>query len=151
MSIKSQTVCTIVLSFFIIIGAGHGIACIGLLEIGGLFNFFSFSDEHLSLLPTGSYDESLGAAALFALIGHIILTVSILIKENNKSRLKIIGIIFVWISFYYIAHNLFKDGLSLMGFLFGLPFLISSSILFYRVIRKKNRIGNYVWWNRKYR
>ena len=139
MSIKVQTIWTIVLSFFIIIGAGHGVACIGLLEIFGLSNFYSIGDEQLSLLPTGSYEESIGAAALFALIGHIILIISIFIKGNNKFLLKIIGIIFLWISFYYLVHNLFTDSLALMGFLFGLPFLICSLVLFYRLTRQRKQ------------
>jgi hypothetical protein len=140
MNIKIQTIWTIVLSFFIIIGAGHGVACIGLLEIFGLSDFYSIGDEPLSLLPAGSYEESLGAAALFALIGHIILIVSFFLKEKNKFFLGISGIIFLWISFYYLVHYLFTDSLALMGFLFGLPFLICSVILFYRLTRQRKQV-----------
>src|SRR5207253_6697870 len=139
MSIKVQTIWIIVLSFFIIIGLGHGIACIGLFEIFGLTNFYKAGGENISFLLTGSYEESLGAAALLALIGHVILIVSFFIKENKKFRLIIPGIVFLWISFYYLSHNLFADAGSLLGFLFGLPFLICSSILFYRLLKQRKQ------------
>jgi hypothetical protein len=140
MSIKAQTIWIIVLSFFIIIGAGHGIACIGLFEIFGLQYLFGIISGEQSLLPTASYEASLGAAGLFALIGHIILTISFFIKENKRLRLTIIGIIFLWTSFYYLAHNLFDDPVSLLSFLFGLPFLICSLILFYRLIKQQKQM-----------
>jgi hypothetical protein len=135
---KRLTIWTIVLSFLIIIGAGHRIACIGLLEIVGLFNKFNIGTEDFSFSLTASYDKSLSVVALFALVGHILLIISILTK-NNKQLFwtKIIGLLFLWTSFYYLIHNIFGDELSQIGFFTGLPFFIVSVILAFKVVQQK--------------
>ena len=135
---KRLTIWTIVLSFLIIIGAGHGIACVGLLEIVGLFHKFNIGTEVFSFSLTASYDKSLSVVALFALVGHILLIISILIK-NNKQLFwtQTIGLLFLWTSFYYLTHNIFNDELSQIGFFTGLPFFIVSVILAFKVVRQK--------------
>ena len=135
---KPLTIWTIVLSFLIIIGAGHGIACVGLLEIIGLFHKFNIGTEDFSFSLTASYDKSLSVVALYALVGHILLIISILTK-NNKHLFwtQIIGLIFLWTSFYYLTHNIFNDELSQIGFFTGLPFFIVSVILAFKVVRQK--------------
>lgn len=135
---KRLTIWTILLSFFIIIGAGHGIACVGFLEIVGLFHKFNLGTENFSLSLAASYDKSLSAVALFALVGHVFLIVSILTK--NYKRLfwtKIIGLLFLWTSFYYLTHNSFSDDLSQIGFVTGFPFFIVSIILAFKVVKQK--------------
>lgn len=138
MNFKRLTIWTIVLSFFIIIGAGHGIACVGFLEIVGLFHKFNLGTENFSLSLAASYDKSLSAVALFALVGHVFLIVSILTK--NYKRLfptKIIGLLFLWTSFYYLTHNSFSNDLSQIGFVTGIPFFIVSIILALKVVKQK--------------
>jgi hypothetical protein len=135
---KRLTIWTIVLNFFIIIGAGHGIACVGLLEIVGLFHKFNIGTEDFSLSLTATYDKSLSTVALFALVGHIFLIVSILTKNIKQIFwTQIIGLFFVWASFYFLTHNYFIDDLSQIGFFTGLPFLIVSTILAYKVMKQK--------------
>ena len=80
---KRLTIWTIVLSFLIIIGAGHGIAFIGLLEIVGLFYKFRIGTENLSFSLTASYNKSLSVAALFTLVGHLFLITSIITKNST--------------------------------------------------------------------
>ena len=136
---KELTVWIIILNFFIMIGAGHGIAPIGLFEISGILQGFGINTEYFSLSLTASYDKSISAAALFSLIGQLSLTFSISIK--NRKRIfwfKILGLFFLWTGFYYISHNLSTDNASELGFIFGIPFLICSVILFYKVILNKN-------------
>jgi hypothetical protein len=135
---KRLTIWTIVLNFFIIIGAGHGIACVGLLELVGLFHKFNIGTEDFSLSLTVTYDKSLLTAALFALVGHLFLVASILTKNIKRIFwIQIIGLFFVWASFYYLIHNYFIDNLSQIGFFTGLPFLIVSIILAYKVMKQK--------------
>ena len=135
---KRLTIWTIVLSFFIIIGAGHGIACVGLLEIVGLFHKFNIGTEDFSLSLTASYDKSLSSVALFALIGHIFLIVSILTKNIKQIFwTKTIGLFFLWASFYYLTHNISNDDLSQIGFVTGLPFFIVSIVLAFKVAKQK--------------
>ena len=134
---KRLTIWTIILSSLIIIGAGHGIGCIGLLEIVGFFNKFDIGTEDFSLSLRASYDKSLPTVALFALVGHILLLISILTKSYKKLVwTKVVGLIFLWTSFYYLTHNYFSDDLSHMGFITGIPFLIGSIILAYKVVRQ---------------
>jgi hypothetical protein len=138
---KGLTIWTIVLSFFIIIGAGHGIGCIGLIEIAAIVSPFTKSNiwtDKFSLSLTADYDNSLLASALFTLIGHILLIVSLLVK-NVKIRFwtKVSGLLSLWLSFYYLTHNLLHDGLSQFSFVTGLPFLIGSLLLAYGIVRQK--------------
>jgi hypothetical protein len=137
---KRLTIWTIILSFLIIVGAGHGIACVGLLEIVGLFHKFNIGTDDFSLSLTASYDKSLLSVALFALAGHIFLIVSIL-KKNIKQIIwtKIVGLFFLWTSFYYLTHNIFNDGLSQISFVTGLPFFIVSIMLTFKVAKQKHQ------------
>ena len=137
------TIWTIVLSFFIIIGAGHGIACVGLLEIVGLLHKFNIGTEDFSLSPTASYDKSLPAVGLFALVGHTFLIISILSKRSKSILwIKITGLIFLWTSFYYLTHNSFNDSLSQIGFVTGLPFFIVSITLAFKITRQEFQLGD---------
>lgn len=137
-SFKRLTIWTIVLSFFIIIGAGHGIACVGLFEIVGLFHKFNIGTEDFSLSLTASYDKSLSAVALFALLGHILLIASILTKSNEQTFwTKLVGLLLLWLSFCYLTHNSFSDDLSEIGFVTGLPFLIISLMLAFKLVKQK--------------
>jgi len=139
MNLKRLAILTIVLHFFIIVGFAHGIACIGLLEIFGIPTFFGMGAEDFSFSLIAEYEKSLGASALFALVGHIILITSMYIKSNNKKyRTRITGVVFLLVSFYYVAHNLFTDDAALIGFFSGLPFAICSVILLYRLKKEKS-------------
>jgi len=135
---KRLTIWTIVLSFLIIIGAGHGIACVGLLEIIGLLHKFNIGTGDFPVSFTASYDKSLSATALFALFGHILLIVSIAGKSyRTMFWTKVFGLIFLWLSFFCLTHNIFNDDSSQIGFMTGLPFLIVSILLAYKILRRK--------------
>lgn len=136
---RTLTIWTIALSSLIIIGAGHGIACVGLLEIAGLFYKFGIGTENFSLSPMASYDNSLGAVAIFSLVGHISLVISIVTKKySTMFRAKIVGLIFLWISFYYLTHSVFYDSLALLSLVTGIPFLVNSLILIRNIARQKS-------------
>jgi hypothetical protein len=137
---KRQTFWTIGLSFFIIIGVGHGIICLGLLAIVGLFYGFNINTEDFSLSLLASYDKSLMAAALFALAGHILLILSLVTKiSKTYFWTKITGLLLLWVSFYYLTHNLQVDTAAQMSFVTGLPFLIVSIVLAYNITRQKTQ------------
>ena len=57
------TIWTIVADSLILIGMGHGIAPIGLIELPALYNVFN----KFSLPPTSTYEHSIFAAAIFYL------------------------------------------------------------------------------------
>jgi hypothetical protein len=127
--ITKLTIWTIVLSFFILIGAGHGIAFIGLFEIAGLSHKFNIGTERFSFLPT-SYIQSLPVAALFALIGHICLFIPI-IARKTKTNLPIYfaGLMFLWISYCYMSLNFNNDNTSQISIVSGMAFIVISVIL----------------------
>lgn len=50
---------------------------------------------------------------------------------------KVFGLIFLWLSFFYLTHNIFNDDLSQIGFTTGLPFLIVSILLAYKILRQE--------------
>ena len=136
---RTLTIWVAILYAVIIIGAGHGVAFIGLLEIIMLPYFFGIMSEDFTFSLTASFEESIGVSMLFAFIGHILLIASILIKGlDKKFWLKITGLIFLWISFYYLAHNVFKEEQCQLSFFSGLPFLVCSLILLYRLLKEKN-------------
>ncbi len=135
-SFKTLTICTIILNFFIIVGVGHGIGCIGIFEIV----FFRFiTSENFSLSLTSSYENSIGAVTLFSLAGQILLIISFATKKQKTAFWsKAIGLILLWFGFFYLSHNLFSnDGISQISFFFGLPFLIVSIVLAFRVFKNK--------------
>jgi hypothetical protein len=84
---------------------------------------------------TNFYDGSLGAAALFALAGEILLILSLLLKKPTALLwVKLGGLGFLWSAWYYIIHNYFSDPTAQLGFWTGIPFLVSSGMLTYRLI-----------------
>jgi len=135
-NLKSLTIWTIVLNFLILVGAGHGVGIIGLIEIISLIRILTgqaFGNEDISFALNSTYEKSLFAVGLFSFIGQLLLLSSLLIKKpDKKDWTKIVGIIFLWIGFYYLVHNIFQDGLSGVGFFTGLPFFICSIIIIYR-------------------
>lgn len=134
-SIKRLTILTIVLNFFIIVGAGHGIGTIGLLEIFWLPQFYSIGTEDFSYSLNSSFDQILGFVALLSLIGQLLLLSAIFI-EKIALVLSVTGLLILWIGFYYIIHNAFENEKSQISFVTGIPFLISSAILAYRIIKR---------------
>ncbi|MEI9955207.1 MAG: hypothetical protein WDM90_02630 [Ferruginibacter sp.] len=100
MNIKRLTILTIILHFFIIIAAGHGIACIGLSEIIGLRYFYGIGGENFSFSLIAEYEKSLGASALFAFIGHLVLLYRFILKTIIKNiAQELPGLFFYWFRF----------------------------------------------------
>jgi hypothetical protein len=133
---KSWTIWTITLNFFILIGAGHGLACIGLIELAGLFYGYRLGENPLSFSLTNSYEKSMGVSALFSLIGQIFLLLSLLLKKYNTIFwTRIIGLVLLWVGFYYLTHNFSDDPASQLGFFTGLPFMIMSIRLVYQTYK----------------
>ncbi len=139
---KSLTIWTIVLNFFILVGAGHGLLCIGLLEVAWVIATLTgrhINDDFFSLSLAGSYEQSLGAAALFSFLGQLILLLSFAIKKSSRIWIKFLGLSLLWVGYFYLIHNSLEDGVSQLSLFSGLPFLISSGVLTYRMIKEKPR------------
>jgi len=138
---KSLTIWTIVLNFFILVGAGHGLACIGLLDVFWIVATLTgrhINQGFVSFSLTGSYEQSLGAAVLLSFLGQVILLISFIIKEPGKIRIKLLGLSLLWVGYYYLIHNCLEASTSQLSFFSGIPFLISSGLLTYRMIKEKS-------------
>jgi hypothetical protein len=136
---KSLTIWTLVLDFFILVGAGHGLLCIGILEILSIIavvtgHFISSGFSSFSL--TASYDDSLITVGIFSLLGQILIIISFFVKGQNKFWIKIVGLLFLFTGFYYLTHNFINDGGAQLGLIVGIPFLILSGILIYKMIKE---------------
>ena len=100
LNFKTLTIWVVILNFFIIVGVGHGIVPIGLLEIIGIFKGFGIPRGDFSLSMTASFERSLTATALFFLIGQVFLILSISIKNRRGIFwFKILGLFFLWTDF----------------------------------------------------
>jgi hypothetical protein len=138
---KSLRTWTIVLNFFILVGVGHGLACLGLLEL--VWTVCALTGHHISqdfvsFSFTGSYEQSLCPAALLSFLGQAILLFSFTIKEPREIRIKLLGLSLLWVSYCYLIHNCLEDSASQLSFFSGIPFLISSGLLTYRMIKERS-------------
>ena len=141
-NLKSLTIWTIVLNFFILAGFGHGLICVGILEIFSIITVVTghFTDNaYFSFSLSASYDESLIAVGIFSLLGQTLIIISFFIKGRNKFWFKIVGLFFLFTGFYYLTHNFINDPGSQLGFFTGIPFLILSGVLIYKITTEKFR------------
>jgi hypothetical protein len=104
---------------FIIIGIGHGIATLGILEAGGLAALFQEAP------PGDSGDVSsatLHLVALLSLIGQIGIIASIYVKVKATELLHILGLFLLWSSLLIFAYAIRNDDYSYLAFVTCIPF-----------------------------
>lgn len=98
---RSLKIWTIITHCFIIIGAGHGIACLGLVEI---VTFPYFTYEGFSFQFDFSSGNPLPVVGLFSFLGQIALVSSILIKRSAlKVAAHIGGFVLLWLSVLFFV------------------------------------------------
>ncbi|HTJ48008.1 MAG TPA: hypothetical protein VL443_01045 [Cyclobacteriaceae bacterium] len=122
----------LVLNFLIVIGAGHGIACLAMIEA---FWFPYVNTEYFTFKIFTSYDNSLGAACLFSLVGQVLLILALIVKRMRLIiRVIMAGCFFLFIGFMYLTHEMLRgDAVAFVSFITGSPFLITSSILLFKL------------------
>jgi len=136
---KKLLIRTIISNALIVVGAGHGIGFLGLIELFWLPQFYGIKTEDFSLSIASSYDKTLGFVALLSLAGQILLLITLLIKRQQTTLLiKIVGLLLLWAGFFYLTHHLFVDTASLIGLITGLPFLTFSGLLLYRTVGQQS-------------
>jgi len=129
---------TVISNAFIVVGAGHGIGFLGLIEIAWLPQLYWIGTEDFSLSPASSYDKTLGLVALLCLAGQLLLLSTLLIKRRQIAQIfTIVSLLLLWTGIFYLTHHLFIDSASLIGFVTGLPFLIFSGLLLYKTFRQQ--------------
>ncbi len=134
-SINRLLILTIIFNFFILIGAGHGIGFLGLIEVIGLKAFFQ-GDVKFSL--RGSYDDRLFTAATIAIVGQIILVFAYFQRQKlKKFRVVYVGLCILFFSFIILTKDILNSSLDSFSFWSGTPFLVFSILLLLRTIRNE--------------
>jgi hypothetical protein len=140
-SINRLLVLTIFFNIFILVGAGHGIGFLGLIEVIGFREIFR-GETQFSLI--GNYDDRLFTSALLSTLGQLMLFVAYF-RSGLRIKFKIIytGLFVLFISFFVLTNDLFNSDLDNFSFWTGLPFLITAVWLLIRTI-KDNRLTSKV-------
>jgi len=131
--IKKIKIFTILIHSFIIIGAGHGIGIMGMIDIASIPNLI----DNYGFTLSGNFDDNIMSIGLLSLIGKILLILSLFVKINRiKNLTALIGISLLWITVYFLTSgNWNYDSLYELAFWTSVPFIISSIILTYLIIK----------------
>lgn len=123
---KTTKIYTIILHSFIIIGVGHGIGIMGLIDIASIPNLIS----GYGLTLKGSFSDKIMTIGLISLIGKLLLVTSFFIKTIiYKRSLEIIGVIMLWLSVYFLTNGSWNyNSVYKIAFYTSIPFLISSIV-----------------------
>ena len=137
--IKKVKIFTILIHSFIIIGAGHGIGIMGMIDIACIPNLI----DNYGFTLSGNFDDNIMSIGLLSLIGKILLILSLFIKTNRTKNLTgLFGLLLLWISVYFLSSgNWNYSSLYEIAFWTSVPFMISSIILTYLIIKniKQNK------------
>jgi hypothetical protein len=124
---------TITTNLLIVIGAGHGIGVLGLIEILLLPTRL---EEGITFSIHASYDERLGAAALLSLFGQLLMISSYLMSTAfYKFLIKLYGIVILWVGFIYLTYDFTSNTAATLGLITGIPFMILSTLLMIKLLR----------------
>ena len=137
--IKKTKIWTIILHSIIIIGAGHGIGILAIMDVASLPLIY---EDGIKDSMTGGFGENLVLVGLISIIGKVVLILSLFLKkEPIKNITGIIGLFILWVSFYVlVSGNWNYDSLYELAFWTGTPFLICSIVLLFLLIRNFERI-----------
>ncbi|SEC41573.1 hypothetical protein SAMN04489761_2931 [Tenacibaculum sp. MAR_2009_124] len=134
---KKIKIATIVFHALIVIGAGHGIGFIGLVEIVSVPSLLSGYEFTLE----GNFGIRIMSIGMISLIGKLIYITSFYINNRAfKSMLEMLGIIVFYTVIYLLVYDSTEyESRSKIIFYTSIPFLISSScFLFLSLFKRKN-------------
>jgi hypothetical protein len=137
--IKKTKLYTILLHSLIVIGAGHGIGIMGIFDVIGIIQIPEIYENGIKYNINGEYQDRLSLVVIFSMIGKIILITSLFIAKI-KNIITFIGIIFLWISIYFLTSgNWSYDWLYGFSFFTSIPFFIYSIILTKLIFENMNQ------------
>ncbi|MUU76894.1 hypothetical protein [Winogradskyella endarachnes] len=136
--LKKIKIYTILIHCFIIIGVGHGI---GILLVLDYLSVQSLFNNEIIFNLSGNYQDRLELVGLISFIGKIILIVSFFVSRKIfKNTLNLVGVIVLWISVYILTSgNWSYDGLYPISFITSVPFIIASLFLVYYTLMSLNK------------
>jgi hypothetical protein len=124
---------TIIFNLFIIIGAGHGGAPLGLFEILSLRELFS-GDFQFNV--SGGYDDRLMTVGLFSFLGQSVLISSYFFDKSVKSKFTLAGCLILLAATFLLtkdATNIFS--IDIYSLFTALPFIGTALMLVTREIK----------------
>lgn len=121
---RNSLILTIILHSFIILGVGHGIGIMGIIDIASIPNLI----DDYGFTLSGEFNDKIMSIGLISLIGKVLLIISIFLKrEFYKRILEIVGIILLWTSVYFLSSGNWRyNSVYEIAFWTSIPFLISS-------------------------
>ncbi|WP_459744812.1 hypothetical protein [Polaribacter sp. OB-PA-B3] len=134
---KSKTksiILTLILHSFIILGVGHGIGIMGIIDIASIPNLI----DDYGFTLSGEFNDKIMSIGFISLIGKVLLIISIFLKsEFYKRILEIVGILLLWVSVYFLSSgNWSFNSVYEIAFWTSIPFLISSLNSIFLIFRK---------------
>src|SRR5687767_13555048 len=99
---KTLKILTLIFNLFIVIGAGHGIGFLGIVELMTINEIFR---GEINFDVTGTYDDRLGAVALLCIVGQSCIISSFFLKNPWSSRVTIIGTSILLLSLYILTKD----------------------------------------------
>lgn len=138
-NVRVLTIWTIILSFLNVVSVTHAVSLFGIFEVYTIFDLKRIGEDDFSLSLNAFHEQLIVAACIFTFIGQIFLFVSTYTeKQWIVFRMKITGILFLWIGFFYLIYHFIDDEEARLSLYCGLPFLVVSIILFYKIIKKRS-------------
>ncbi|MBU3012309.1 hypothetical protein KO506_12910 [Polaribacter vadi] len=139
---KSKTksiIITIILHSFIILGVGHGIGIMGIIDIASIPNLI----DDYGFTLSGEFNDKIMSIGFISLIGKVLLIISIFLKsEFYKRILEIAGILLLWTSVYFLSSgNWSYNSVYEIAFWTSIPFLISSLNSIFLIFRKHQKMN----------
>ncbi len=139
---RNSIILTVTLHSFIIIGAGHGIGIMGIIDIASIPNLI----DDYGFTLSGEFNDKIMSIGLISLIGKVLLIYSLFLKSELYKRIfEIVGILLLWISVYFLSSgNWSYNFVYAIAFWTSVPFIISSLNSSFLIAEKitKNRNRN---------
>ena len=134
---RNSIILSIILHSFIILGVGHRIGIMGMIDIASIPNLI----DGYGFTLNGEFGDKIMSIGLISLIGKILLIISIFLKsELYKKLFEIIGIILLWTSVYFLTSgNWSYNFVYAIAFWTSIPFLISSLNSAFLIFRKHKK------------
>lgn len=124
---KKLKIWTLITHGLIIIGAGHGILFLFIIEI---FSFPYLTKDSFNFSFNG-VDNHFAVVGLLSLLGQIALLFSLFNhRQNLKDIFQILGLISFWLSIVYFTYDTTKDSYTHIALVTTIPFAICTIITF---------------------
>jgi|GEM_PF-5408036 len=113
----------LVCNLAIIIAAGHGISFLAMIECVMLW-----MNSYPINLPINSYEDGLGLAALFSLIGQVVALASMLFNRVKIfAGISLIGVGVIYIGFFLLTYDSITGNIpAIVSLVTGIPFMLAS-------------------------